>query len=114
MLRILTGLALAVALPGVEVGHGLAHEHEQAAHVESSHHDDHGTGTVEHLGEHPHDRVSEAVRNKCDVDFVLLASAVGFTEPQSRFRSSVTTCKAGIVVDRATGPPPRVRAPPIA
>lgn len=105
---------MAIALPGVEIGHGLAHEHEHDSHHVASHDDGHDRSGVEYLSEHSHDRVSEALRNRGDIsDFITLAAPVEFAEPASFVQVLPPAHTLAFSEDRATGPPPRVRAPPI-
>jgi hypothetical protein len=105
---------MAIALPGVDVGHGMAHEYEHESHHVSSHDDDHDKGTVEHQPEHSHDRVSEALRNRGDIaDFITLAPPLEFAELVPFVHAPPPAYRLAFFEDRATGPPPRVRAPPV-
>lgn len=115
-LRALTGLAMAIASPAVEVGHGLAHEHEDQHVNEVSHHDEALAPMPEHSTGHPHERVSEALRNRVDVgEFVVLpAMQIGVDPPVVPVSFPIPFSDARSYGDRATGPPPSLRAPPLA
>ena len=114
--RALTALAIAIGSPAVEVGHGLAHEHEQEHEQETLHHDDGIISSVDHSTEHPHERVSEALRNRGDVtEFVATSAAQTTAElPAVTAPRSMPVSHSRPFGDRSTGPPPSLRAPPIA
>ena len=113
--RALTALAIAIASPAVEVGHGLAHEHEQEHAQDASHHDDGIVSAADHATDHAHERISEALRNRGDItEFVPLQVA------QTVVDLAVASISVPIPVpdtrpsgDRSTGPPSSLRAPPI-
>ncbi|HYN80157.1 MAG TPA: hypothetical protein VES88_01535 [Gemmatimonadaceae bacterium] len=117
LLRALAGLAIAIASPGAALSHGVAHDHDQrggAGHT-SSHHVDAAVSAEEHAADHGHLRVSEALRIRADVsDFIPLISAVLAGDllvisPQLSLPVSDPT----LLGERTTGPPPKLRGPPI-
>jgi hypothetical protein len=113
--RVLTALAIAIASPAIEVGHGLAHEHDQEHAQEALHHDDGIVSSVDHSSEHGHERVSEALRNRGDVtEFVAPPPAQVIADlPAVIPRLSMPASDARPSGQRSTGPPPNLRAPPI-
>jgi hypothetical protein len=113
--RALAALAIAIASPAVEVGHGLAHEHEHEHAQETSHHDDRTVSVADHAPDHPHERISEALRNRGDVtEFVPLPAVHAVVElPAASFSLPIPVSDTRRSGDRSTGPPPSLRAPPI-
>lgn len=115
--RALSALAIAIASPGVEVGHGLAHEHEheQEHQLGALHHDDGIVSTADPATDHPHERISEALRNRSDAAaFIPLPAARVVADPPAVLLSPpISVSDDRPSGDRATGPPPSLRAPPI-
>ena len=115
--RALAALAITFATPGLELSHGLAHDHGQD--TEQSQSLSHQTAPalhVEHpVPDHAHHSVSEALRIKADLsDFLTPPSGL-----DTEIAVAISTDRelpvpdAKLFGDRATGPPPRLRAPPI-
>lgn len=114
LIRSGVAVALAIAFAGLDVTHGLAHhDAHEVAHGNDSH-----SGilfTADHDADHPHESVSQALRIRADVsDFIpapppRVAAALPATAPQAPVRDA----DPKLFQDRATGPPPRLRAPPI-
>ncbi len=112
--RVLTALAIAIASPGVEVGHGLAHEHERGHEEEVSHHDAGVLSSASHPSDHAHERVSQAVCNRGDINELPTVAAAQIVAdlPAITVSLPVPFRDPRPPGDRATGPPPSLRAPP--
>ncbi|MEO5580305.1 MAG: hypothetical protein ABIR58_06570 [Gemmatimonadaceae bacterium] len=116
-LRAFAALAIAIASAGIEVSHGLIHDDDH--HRESSQVAAHSAGsavTADERGEdHPHERVSEALRIRGDAsDLVALGGPDVVAElPAATSQPSLPVADERLIGDRATGPPPRLRAPPL-
>lgn len=117
VLRSLAALAIAIASPGVEVSHGLAHEHDHdAEHGQAaSHHGDASVEIGDHGPAHGHPEVSEALRNRAGLsDFLSVEAAVPVIDLATASTwVAVPVFDSTLTGDRATGPPPSLRAPPI-
>lgn len=115
LLRALAGIAIAIASPGLELGHGLAHAHEREHQQALQHRDDVVAPAADHAGEHPHLRVTQAPRIRADMSaFVPLAAKPVVLElPVSRVVLTHPGADSPFSEDRATGPPPSLRAPPV-
>lgn len=118
-LRGLVALAIiAVGAPGTDVRHGIAHdfarEHRAADHgteprhtqtvAEGSHHDD-----------HPHAAVDVALRDRVPPVYLAAPAAPpAAVVPLGDFNMAPDAVTADVPrSDRSTGPPPRLRAPPV-
>ena len=116
VLRSLAALAITFASPGVDVSHGLAHDHDNdAEHSQPAlHHSDATVEVADHDNDHRHQEVSEALRIRADLsDFVSVKTAVTvFDLATTLTRIAVPVSDSRLFGDRATGPPPRLRAPP--
>ena len=115
--RALAALAIAFATPGLELGHGLAHHHaHEAEHGQPpSNHVDAGLHAEDGTPDHGHHTVSEALRIRADLsDFIASPNDFESDETATSLADRVLPVSGTkLFGDRATGPPPRLRAPPI-
>ncbi|MBA3342168.1 MAG: hypothetical protein H0T48_10060 [Gemmatimonadaceae bacterium] len=108
--------ALAIASPGAEFSHGIAH-HDDAHSAAAGHSAATATAVApqDHAPQHEHDRVGEAIRVRGDFpSFASLPAAhqhVGTPTPIAR--RSLPISERSLVVGRSSGPPPKLRAPPV-
>lgn len=116
--RTLFGLTLAIASPGLELSHGMAHDHDHdaGAHhtpVERTDHDAE-VGVEPSPSDHPHERVSDALRIRVTVlDYLPLpAGLADFPTVIVAQAHSSPISEPRLFGDRPTGPPPRLRGPP--
>lgn len=117
-LRATAALVIAIASPGVAVSHGLAHDYEhEGEHSQSASHeiDAPGTSIEGHSSDHSHPTVSVALRNRADLTvFILLPASrivAGNAVTSTVLLAPISESKQ--FGGRATGPPPKLRAPPI-
>jgi hypothetical protein len=117
VLRALAALAIAFASPGVELSHGFAHVHDHDSHQSqtASHHDDAAVVARDHSPDHGHQELSEALRIRADFpDFISVEAAQAVADLSNLATGlSFPVSDPKLFADRATGPPPRLRAPPI-
>lgn len=122
--RILTAalaLLAGLATPGLALAHGVSHTRE--AHGSARHDEDHhlpdanpseGAATLHAADGHAHPILQVATTKRISNDSIALAShtVVFMPEFHTRVLSLLAVERTWGGTDRATGPPPRVRAPP--
>ena len=117
LLRALAGLAIAIASPGVELTHGMAHDpgHHSEESRPFSHHSASAVRADDHSSDHQHHKVSEALGIRADLSNVIPVPSVAvvWDAPAISSRVASPASDAKLPGDRATGPPPRLRAPPV-
>ena len=116
ILRALAALAIAIASPGVDLAHGLAHDHDHhnGRTQPFSHHVDVAIHAADHSPDHAHQSVSEALRIRADLSlFIPVAVSPVVTDiPAASAGLPLPVSDPKVFGDRSTGPPPRLRAPP--
>lgn len=118
LIRYLSALAIAIASPGMELSHGLAHDHDHdaGAHHAPVAHSGHDSEAAFETApsEHPHQRVSDALRVRGDaLDYLPLPARLpDFPAVVVAQLHSAPISEPRFFGDRATGPPPRLRDPP--
>ena len=114
--------AVVLATPASALAHGLAHHHLAAEHESGEHH-----GAPEHVPaveesdhghEHAHPRVDRATRERTDDTAAMMLpmpAAVSIVDCATGLSTDVLVPRPAFPPgDPHTGPPPRLRAPPLA
>lgn len=108
----------ALAAPAAALAHGLAHEHEAEHRAEHALAAAHESGSAieaaDHHADHPHVRMDAGPRARVDVLAVLRPEAVLVPRAREIEASAQAEVPHAALprADPATGPPPRLRAPP--
>jgi hypothetical protein len=91
------------------------HDHDSERSQPFSHHIDAAIHAEDHSSDHAHNNVSEALRIRADLsDFIAVtAGPVVVDLPATSAGLSSPVSDHKLHGDRATGPPPRLRAPPL-
>ena len=135
MIALVTALLMSLAAPGLALAHGLAHDHLAHEHAAAAAHDSGGAGhdddrhhdadvsairAGEHAHEHGHATIAVApgARDLSRID--LPTAPAGSPEPPLP-PPTLVVVRSAALSDRAllarpdpeSGPPPRLRAPPV-
>lgn len=108
----------AFAAPGAALAHGLAHHHEAEHRAEHALATGHESGpameAADHHADHPHVRMDAGARVRVDVLAILRPGAVMVPPAREIDTSAQAEVPHAALprADPATGPPPRLRAPP--
>lgn len=108
----------ALAAPGAALAHGLAHHHEAEHRAEHRLATGHESGpaleAADHHADHPHVRMDAGQRVRVDAGTMLHAEPVLVTPAREIDASAEEEVPHAALprADPATGPPPRLRAPP--